>query len=499
MPTPILQLPLVQPNQNQKEATINSALVILEAAGNDAQVVTVVANANQVLTQDGFTRRMMQRITGHTADITVRTPALKRFFVGANEGTGAVIFYPQGGTALANGAEVPAGKISLLMSDGVNIRALTSGVSRLQDLTDVITTPVADGQILSYVAAEERWRPATIAEVLNVGFVGLSDTPSSYSGQAGKIPCVNPEATGLVFVDPAALSPQAFTDLTDTPDDYLGQTGRVLVVNVDESGLIFQSLAELASGISISLNGVEVSNNSTAVDFKGLSVSLGEAGEAIVEAKLAGLTDMPLIAGQAGKAIVVNPTGDGFVLASGGGGGGGASTFTDLTDAPSAYTDAAGLAVRVKTDESGLEFVPNTLTALSDAPTSYSGAKGRKLVVKTDETGVEFSLDLLTIHASATASRTIVEDDINAVIPSAGVADIVLTLPSNADLPLPNGVQVTAYQRAAASKAVFAAAAGVTLLHTTDTLPSTRARYSTIMAIKVGTNEWLVTGDLTNT
>lgn len=37
--------------------------------------------------------------------------------------------------------------------------------------------------------------------------------------------------------------------------------------------------------------------------------------------------------------------------------GGGASTFTALTDTPSAYTDQKNKVVAVKTDETGVEFI----------------------------------------------------------------------------------------------------------------------------------------------
>lgn len=43
---------------------------------------------------------------------------------------------------------------------------------------------------------------------------------------------------------------------------------------------------------------------------------------------------------------------------SGGGGGGGSTTFTGLTDTPADFTGASGNLVKVKSDASGLEFVP---------------------------------------------------------------------------------------------------------------------------------------------
>jgi len=75
--------------------------------------------------------------------------------------------------------------------------------------------------------------------------------------------------------------------------------------------------------------------------------------------------------------------------------GAGVSAFTDLTDAPASYSGQKDKFVKVKTDESGLEFEDVTpgseaFTDLTDAPASYVGQNGKFVRVKPDESGLEF-------------------------------------------------------------------------------------------------------------
>ena len=81
-------------------------------------------------------------------------------------------------------------------------------------------------------------------------------------------------------------------------------------------------------------------------------------------------------------------------IASGTGGGGGASAFTGLSDVPASYSGQANKIVKVKADESGLEYssasAPTVFTGLTDAPASYTGQAGKVPVVNLAETGLEF-------------------------------------------------------------------------------------------------------------
>jgi hypothetical protein len=91
-----------------------------------------------------------------------------------------------------------------------------------------------------------------------------------------------------------------------------------------------------------------------------------------------------------------------------GGGGGGSSTFLGLTDTPATYSGSAFYIVRVKGDETGLEFAPassgggggsSTFIELLDTPNTYSGYSNYFVKVKTDETGLEFSPQGSVLHS----------------------------------------------------------------------------------------------------
>lgn len=80
--------------------------------------------------------------------------------------------------------------------------------------------------------------------------------------------------------------------------------------------------------------------------------------------------------------------------------------FTELGDTPSSYTGQGGLFVKVKADESGLEFASGgggatTFVALTDTPDSYTGQANNLVRVKADETGLEFYTFSLPSHASS--------------------------------------------------------------------------------------------------
>ena len=69
-------------------------------------------------------------------------------------------------------------------------------------------------------------------------FLGLSDTPASYSGEVGKIPRVNAGEDALEFL-------AAFLGLADTPASYSGGSLKSVRVNVGETALEFAAPAKL--------------------------------------------------------------------------------------------------------------------------------------------------------------------------------------------------------------------------------------------------------------
>lgn len=149
--TPILNMAEVAPNQNQKEATINTALAILEASANDTFLVDL-STGDHLLSIDEFTQSFVFVTSGNTIARNLDTPAPsgtflgKRTFVVSNTGSFDLTVRP-GGSGSGN-VTVTAGEAALLSCSGTAITTLSSGA----------------------------------APVSGSSFLSLSDVPGAYTG-----------------------------------------------------------------------------------------------------------------------------------------------------------------------------------------------------------------------------------------------------------------------------------------------------------------------------
>lgn len=84
----------------------------------------------------------------------------------------------------------------------VQIGNLPLGAGSLDDLSDVdlTTTPPVNGDVLTYNSAGGIWKPGAGGGGAS-SFLGLTDTPNSYTGQAGKVVVVGATETGVEFTD----------------------------------------------------------------------------------------------------------------------------------------------------------------------------------------------------------------------------------------------------------------------------------------------------------
>jgi hypothetical protein len=85
--------------------------------------------------------------------------------------------------------------------DGTDWQWGTAAALGLDDLTDVDAPSPTDGDVLSWDETESAWVPVASGGGGSSTFVGLSDTPASFSGQAGKVVTVNETEDGLIFAD----------------------------------------------------------------------------------------------------------------------------------------------------------------------------------------------------------------------------------------------------------------------------------------------------------
>lgn len=168
--TPILDMVQVATNQNQKEATINTALAILEAACNDMDVFTM--GSNRLLTKAQFTRAFHIRLTTATVPRVLTVPATPRFFAVSNEGSAAITVITDA-TVPGTTVVVEPGIRALLVSDGTNIYAITSGMGTSGGFGAFVGMDDASaGQVLKYDGAA--WGPADLVAEHDVFLFGLN-------------------------------------------------------------------------------------------------------------------------------------------------------------------------------------------------------------------------------------------------------------------------------------------------------------------------------------
>ena len=96
------------------------------------------------------------------------------------------------------------------------------------------------------------FRPPEEGEAGVTTFLGLTDAPDDYAGQANKLVQVNAGADGLQFLDIADLDipedaggAETFLELTDTPASYTDQATKLLRVNVAGTGIEFLPVDDL--------------------------------------------------------------------------------------------------------------------------------------------------------------------------------------------------------------------------------------------------------------
>ena len=107
-------------------------------------------------------------------------------------------------------------------------------------------------------------------------FAELDDTPSSLSGQGGKLVKVKGDATGLEFASGGG-GVSDFTDLGDAPSTYVGQASKTVKVKSDESGVEFVTVSSAAG---------DVVGPSSATD-NNIATFDGETGELIQDGGVA--------------------------------------------------------------------------------------------------------------------------------------------------------------------------------------------------------------------
>ncbi len=195
--------------------------------------------------------------------------------------------------------------------------------------------------------------PATLKGVDK--FVELIDGPGDY-GVLGQYLMSN--GGGLEWVNGTGGLTK-FTQLSDCPNNY-GSASQSLITdglsNITYGPIIPEFVQQLANVANITGSDdhkmVVIDNTATGYIYKSLDLIVKD------EVSFSTLKDVPsnYTIADAGKCVVVNPSGNGLVYSN----LPAPSNFIGLTDTPSSYTGASNYKVRVKSDETGLEFVADS-------------------------------------------------------------------------------------------------------------------------------------------
>lgn len=256
-------------------------------------------------------------------------------------------------------------------------------------------------------------------------FLGLNDTPGSYSGQTLELVRVNAGETDLEFV------PHLFGNIGDTPASFSGQSLLLVRVNSAENALEYAAPAGGIAGntifaVAVGTETEILTTGNSKVTFRmpgtfsldavrcslttgsatgTVTVDINVTGSTILSTKLT-IDDSETTSKTAAAPPVL--TSDPVAI------GDDAEITIDIDDAGSSG-DAAGLKVYFEGQANPADFLD-----LGDAPSSYSGKSLEVVRVNVGETAVEFSPGLLldelvvlpasgttgittTVHADATA------------------------------------------------------------------------------------------------
>lgn len=148
---------------------------------------------------------------------------------------------------------MPINSPDIFDSIGDAILASGGGSSTFVGLNDTPSSYTGSGDYLVSVNAGAT--ALTFIDANSVGrstFVALNDTPANYSGAGGFLAAVNVGATALEFIDPTTVGASTFIGLNDTPASYSGSASQVVQVNGAGNALTF------ASGVKASLVGDKI-------------------------------------------------------------------------------------------------------------------------------------------------------------------------------------------------------------------------------------------------
>lgn len=490
-----LSLTQLSESQNNKEVTINSTNGELDAAITAVLTVEVnntnAATVIQAQLQRASAVVIVEGTPAPTGPISLTYDAFSRGMFALINTTGQTVSSSISGQP-AGAPTVPTNEAATLHMDGTNVRKVGgegAGGGGVTTFTALSDTPGSYAGEANKAVVVNGLESALVFGNVATVFTALGDTPSSYVGEAGQLLAVNGLESGVEFVAGSG-GVTTFTGLTDTPGSFVGEGGRFMRVNLAENAIEF---IDAPGSTFVSLSDTPV--NYTGAAGQAAIVNGTEDGMifAAVASAFLGLSDTPATyAGQAGLFPRVNVAENAleFVAVAGG-----ITTFLGLTDTPGTFVGEGGKSVVVNNLEDALEFVDRitSFTDLDDTPANFTGQAGNVARVNAGATALEF-YDPSVVELNAQAmSYTLVLADRGKIVRMNVASANDLTVPPNSSVAFAIGTIVTVRQ-AGTGQTTIVEGSGVTI-NTPETLLC-RGQHATVSLVKVGTDEWDITGDL---
>ena len=177
-------------------------------------------------------------------------------------------------------------------ADHSKLNAIEAGATADQSNAEIKTAYEANSDTNAFTDAEKSKLAGISPSAGATTFVGLSDTPSNFTGAAGKTLKVNSAGNAVEFVT-VTVPAGNFAGLTDTPSSLTGQGGKTVKVNSGGTALEFETVSsEVVSDTTPQLGGnLDVQTNEITTSTTNGNIKVTPNGTGVVEIKGAGGAD----------------------------------------------------------------------------------------------------------------------------------------------------------------------------------------------------------------
>ena len=177
-------------------------------------------------------------------------------------------------------------------ADHSKLDGIEAGATADQSNAEIKTAYEANSDTNAFTDAEKTKLAGITAGAGATTFVGLGDTPTNFTGAAGKTLKVNSSGNAVEFV--TVTTPAGnFAGLTDTPSSLTGQGGKTVKVNSGGTALEFETVSsEVVSDTTPQLGGnLDVQTNEITTSTTNGNIKVTPNGTGVVEIKGAGGAD----------------------------------------------------------------------------------------------------------------------------------------------------------------------------------------------------------------